>query len=62
MKYYFRLRFWIYDRYTNSFEFEEEPPLEEQEDMIKLFLACKGWKELQEKYWLKEFKMMKKES
>lgn len=60
MKYFFRLDFGIYSRYSKDFELKKIPNLEAQKEMIKIFF--KPWSEVQElkeRFWLTWFELEK---
>lgn len=58
MKYYFfRLDFWIYSRYSESFQLETIPILETQKIMIQIYFDNPEIKELIQKYWLTWFEL-----
>jgi len=62
MKYFFRLEFWNYHRYTESFKFKKLPDLENQKIMIEIFFKNKNnieLLELRKKYWLTWFELVK---
>ena len=55
--YYFRLEFWNFHRYSNSFKLKKIPDLETQKIMIWLYMQSEEIKELLEKYGLTWFEL-----
>lgn len=58
-KYFFRLDFGIYSRYTNAFELKKIPNIESQKVMIQLYFNAPEFMELKQKNWFTWFELCK---